>query len=65
MRYSVIRERYGVKDDVAPGIEKGMLRWFCHMERIDVRVITTQIYSASMEGNVVKLLTLAYIFQLH
>ncbi|KAI5640894.1 reverse transcriptase (RNA-dependent DNA polymerase) domain-containing protein [Phthorimaea operculella] len=48
----VIRERCGIKEDVVTGIEKGMLRWFGHVERMNERRLTKQVYMASVDGNV-------------
>ena len=46
-----IRERCGVKD-VVTKIEKGMLRWFGHVERMSERRLTKEIYKANVTGNV-------------
>ena len=54
VRNSVIRERCGVEEDVVIRIEKGMLRWFGHIERMDERRLTKQIYEASVNGQVGK-----------
>ena len=35
VRNEVIRERCGMKEDVVTRIDKGMLRWFGHVERMD------------------------------
>jgi hypothetical protein len=32
-------------------IEKNMLRWFCHVERMDERRLTKEIYEADVGGN--------------
>lgn len=32
IRNSVIRERFGIKEDVVTKIEKGMVGWFGHVE---------------------------------
>ncbi|KAG7312683.1 hypothetical protein JYU34_001045 [Plutella xylostella] len=50
IRNSIIRERVGVKEDVVTKIEKGMLRWFGHIERMDERRLTKEIYCAEMNG---------------
>ncbi|CAG9134602.1 unnamed protein product [Plutella xylostella] len=50
IRNSVIRDRVGVKEDVVTKIEKGMLRWFGHIERMDERRLTKEIYCAEMYG---------------
>ncbi|KAI5635653.1 reverse transcriptase (RNA-dependent DNA polymerase) domain-containing protein [Phthorimaea operculella] len=52
IRNSVIRERCGIKEDVVTGIEKGMLRWFGHVERMNERRLTKQVYMANVDGNV-------------
>jgi hypothetical protein len=44
VRNEVIREKYGVKEDVVTKIiEKNMLRWFGHVERMDKRRLTKEI----------------------
>ncbi|KAG7296450.1 hypothetical protein JYU34_020192 [Plutella xylostella] len=50
IRNSVIRDRVGVKEDVVTKIEMGMLRWFGHIERMDERRLTKEIYCAEMYG---------------
>ena len=52
VKNSVIREKCGVKEDVVTKIEKGMLRWFGHVERMDERRLTKEIYKARVNGNV-------------
>ena len=49
---SIIREQCGVKEDVVTKIEKGMLRWFGHAERMDERRLTKEIYEATLYGSV-------------
>ena len=49
---SIIREQCGVKEDVVTKIEKGMLRWFGHAERMDERRLTKEIYEARVNGGV-------------
>ena len=50
IRNSVIRERVGVKVDVVTRIERSMLSWFGHVERMDERRLTKQIYTGSVNG---------------
>ncbi|KAI5637059.1 acetyl-CoA carboxylase, central region domain-containing protein [Phthorimaea operculella] len=52
IRNSVIRERCGLKEDIVTGIEKGMLRWFGHVERMNEIRLTKKVYMASVDGNV-------------
>jgi hypothetical protein len=40
-----------VKEDVVTKIEKKMLRWFGHVERMDERRLTKEIYEADLGGN--------------
>jgi hypothetical protein len=47
----VIREECGVKDDVVNKIEKNMLRWYGHVERMEERRLTKEIYEANLGGN--------------
>jgi hypothetical protein len=46
----VIREECGVKEDVVTKIKKNMLRWFGHVERMDVRRLTKEIYEVDVGG---------------
>lgn len=47
-----VRERCGVKVDIVTRIEKGMLRWFGHVERMGSERLTKQIYDAKVnDGN--------------
>jgi hypothetical protein len=50
VRNEVIREECGVKEDVVTKIEKHMLRWFGHVERMDERRLTKEIYEADVGG---------------
>ena len=52
VRNEVIRERCGVKENVVTRIDKGMLRWFGHVERMDETRMTKEIYTASFSGRV-------------
>ncbi|GBP39596.1 hypothetical protein EVAR_26679_1 [Eumeta japonica] len=42
-RNSDVRERCGLKEDVVTRAERGMLRWFGHLERMDESGLTKQI----------------------
>jgi hypothetical protein len=44
VRNEVIREKCGVKEDVVTKVEKNMLRWFGHVQRMDERRLTKEIY---------------------
>jgi hypothetical protein len=50
VRNEAIREECGVKEDVVTKIEKNMLRWFGHVERMDERRLTKEIYEADVGG---------------
>jgi hypothetical protein len=50
VRNEVIREECGVKEDVVTKIEKNMLRWFGHVERVDERRLSKEIYEADVGG---------------
>ena len=52
LRNDVIRDRCGLKEDVVTKVEKGMLRWFGHVGRMDGDRGTKEIYSANVNGNV-------------
>lgn len=52
IRNSVIREKCGLKEDIVTRIEKGMLRWFGHVERMSDSRMTYEIYKASVNGKV-------------
>ncbi|GBP64102.1 hypothetical protein EVAR_51102_1 [Eumeta japonica] len=47
-RNSDVTERCGLKEDVVTRVERGMLRWFRHLERMNENKLTKQIY----RGNV-------------
>ncbi|GBP13915.1 Nose resistant to fluoxetine protein 6 [Eumeta japonica] len=47
-RNSDVRERCGLKKDVVTGIERGMLRWFGHLERTNETRLTKQVYRANV-----------------
>jgi hypothetical protein len=40
-----------VIEDVVTKIEKNMLRWFAHVERMDERRLTKEMYEADVGGN--------------
>lgn len=44
IRNSVITKHCGMKYDVVPRIENGMLRWFSHVEMRDVSDTTIHIF---------------------
>ncbi|GBO98451.1 hypothetical protein EVAR_84_1 [Eumeta japonica] len=43
-RSSYVRERCDLKEDVATRVKRGMFRWFGHLERMNERRLTEQIY---------------------
>ncbi|GBP30675.1 hypothetical protein EVAR_75896_1 [Eumeta japonica] len=47
-RNSDVRERCGLKEDVVIRAEKGMLRWFGHLERMNESRLTKQIYRGNL-----------------
>jgi hypothetical protein len=51
VRNKVLREECSVKEDVVITIEKNMLRRFSHVERMDERILTKEIYEADVGGN--------------
>jgi hypothetical protein len=51
VKNEVIREECGVKEDVLTKIENNMLRWFGHVERMDERRLTKEIYETDVGGN--------------
>ncbi|XP_063542355.1 uncharacterized protein LOC134750982 [Cydia strobilella] len=52
IRNSVIREKCGLSEDVVTKIEKGMLRWFGHVERMSERRLTKRVYKGEVETGV-------------
>jgi hypothetical protein len=50
----VIREGCGVKEDVVTKIEKNMLRWLGHVERIGERRLTKGVYETVLSSNAVR-----------
>jgi hypothetical protein len=49
VRNQVIREEFGMKEYVVTQIEKNMLSWFGHVERMDERRLTKEIYEADVD----------------
>ncbi|GBP03576.1 hypothetical protein EVAR_101885_1 [Eumeta japonica] len=47
-RNSDVRERCGLKEDVVTRVERGMLWWFDHLERMNESRPTKQIYKANL-----------------
>jgi exonuclease III len=47
-----IRRRCGLKDDVVTRIERGMLRWFGHVERMSDERMTKKIWKTGVNGRV-------------
>ncbi|GBP21248.1 hypothetical protein EVAR_84375_1 [Eumeta japonica] len=47
-RYSDFRKRCGLKEDVATRVERGMLRWSGHLERMNESRLTKQIYRVNV-----------------
>ena len=45
------RDRYGLKEDVVTKVEKSMLTWFGHVERMSERRLTKVIYMADVTSN--------------
>ncbi|GBP90131.1 hypothetical protein EVAR_68630_1 [Eumeta japonica] len=46
-RNSDVRQRCGLKEDVVTRVERGMLRWFGHLERMNESNPAKQIYTAN------------------
>ncbi|GBP15383.1 hypothetical protein EVAR_80557_1 [Eumeta japonica] len=54
-RNSDVRERCGWKEEVETRVERGMLRWFGHLESMNESRLTKQIYRANVcDGKVDK-----------
>jgi hypothetical protein len=51
VRNEVIREECGVKEDVVTKFKKNMFRWFGHVERMNERRLTKEIYEADVGAN--------------
>jgi hypothetical protein len=51
VRNELLREKCGVKQDVVTKIEKNMLTWFGHVERMDERRLTNEIYEADLSNS--------------
>jgi hypothetical protein len=51
VRDEAIKEECDVKEDVVTKIEKNMLRWFGHVERMEERRLTDEIHEADVGGN--------------
>lgn len=52
VRNSMIRKHCGLKEDVVTKIDKGRLRWFGHMERMNECRVAKGIYRAKVSGRV-------------
>ncbi|GBP76176.1 hypothetical protein EVAR_49973_1 [Eumeta japonica] len=53
-RNSDVEERCGLKEDVVTRAKRGMLRWFCHLEKGNESRKTKPIYTANVYGKVGK-----------
>ncbi|GBP10969.1 hypothetical protein EVAR_5525_1 [Eumeta japonica] len=47
-RYSDVKERYGLKEDVVTKLERGMLRRFGHLEKMNENRHTKEMYRANV-----------------
>ncbi|GBP67262.1 hypothetical protein EVAR_47214_1 [Eumeta japonica] len=47
-RNSDVTERCGLKEDVVTRVERGILQWFGHLERMNEYRLTKQIYRANV-----------------
>ncbi|GBP46324.1 hypothetical protein EVAR_39701_1 [Eumeta japonica] len=47
-RNSDVREQCGLKEDVVTRVERGVLRWFGHLERMNESGLTKQIYRVNV-----------------
>ncbi|GBP67906.1 hypothetical protein EVAR_38374_1 [Eumeta japonica] len=47
-RNSIVKERCGLQEDVVIRVERGILRWFGHLERMNESRLTKQIYRANV-----------------
>ena len=45
-----MRKRYGNKTSLLERMDRGILRWFCHMERIGDWGLTKRIYRGDVDG---------------
>ncbi|GBP04784.1 hypothetical protein EVAR_3717_1 [Eumeta japonica] len=55
-RNSDVRQRCGLKEEVVTRVERGMLRWFGHLERMNESRLIKPIYRANMcDGKLMKL----------
>ncbi|KAM3959351.1 LOW QUALITY PROTEIN: uncharacterized protein ACR2FA_006652 [Aphomia sociella] len=52
VRNNVIRDVSGLKEGLVTRIEKGMLRWFGHVERMNDKRLCKRIYTAEVTGRV-------------
>lgn len=46
------REQCGLKENVVIKIDKGMLKWFLHMARMNESKLAKNIYSDNVEDNI-------------
>ena len=50
IRNDVIRQRTGVRTEMAGRVEKSILRWFGHVERMNENCLTKRVSNASVDG---------------
>ena len=50
IRNEEIRRRVGVLNDLSGRVEKCVLRWFSHVERMDGERMAKTIYDSGVEG---------------
>ena len=51
VRNAIIRERCGCELSVLEGIERNVLKWYRHVERMGEERLVKRVYQASMEDN--------------
>ena len=50
LRNEEVRERTGVREELADGVDKNVLRWFGHVERMDDERLLKKVVNARVDG---------------
>ena len=54
VRNEIVRRRAGVREDMAARVDKSVLRWFGHLERMDENRLVRKIWKSEVDGKCVR-----------
>ena len=54
VRNEVVRARTGVRSELAARVDMNVLRWFCHVERMDNERLLKKVMNAKLTGEVLE-----------